>query len=159
MTVVSIRLGEIVACFSRGKVSGSGAEEDAMVLVVEDEKLQSWSLAESLTKWGFEVRSAFTGNDALALIERSAYDVILLDYQLPDLDGLQVARRVRQIRPGTLIFLVSAFQLNELPVHSGLIDAYFNKPLDLQQLHQALAKFAGGRKQQEAGALLHVLTN
>jgi CheY-like chemotaxis protein len=109
-------------------------------LLVEDEKLQSWSLAKSLAKWGFVVRPAYTGRDAVAQIEKSRYDIVLLDYQLPDLDGLEVARRVRQIQPGAVIFLITAFQLSELPNHSGLIDAYFNKPLDLQQLHQALFK-------------------
>ncbi len=109
-------------------------------LVVEDEKLQSWSLAKSLAKWGFVVRPAYTGGDAVSQLETSEYDIILLDYQLPDFDGLEVARKVRQIQPEAVIFLVTAFQQSELPAHSGLIDAYFNKPLDLQQLHQALTK-------------------
>lgn len=109
-------------------------------LVVEDEKLQSWSLAKSLAKWGFAVRPVYTGGDAVSQLEMSDYDIILLDYQLPDFDGLEVARKVREIRPEAVIFLVTAFQLSELPAHSGLIDGYFNKPLDLQQLHQALDK-------------------
>jgi CheY-like chemotaxis protein len=61
-----------------------------------------------------------------------------LDYRLPDLDGLVIARTVRERQPDTVIFLLTAFQLNELPVDAGLIDSYFNKPLDLQALHQAL---------------------
>ena len=116
------------------------AKADMTVLVVEDEKLQSWSLAKSLAKWGYEVIPVYTGMDAVSQVEKSGYDVILLDYQLPDLDGLEVARRVRQMQPGAVIFLVTAFQLSELPAHAGLIDVYFNKPLDLQQLHQALKK-------------------
>ncbi len=112
---------------------------DRSILIVEDEKLQNWSLAKSLAKWGFEVQPVYTGGEALALLEKSGFDVILLDYQLPDLDGLQVARRIRKEQPRAIIFLVTAFQLNELSVDVGLIDAYFNKPLDLQQLHQALA--------------------
>jgi DNA-binding response OmpR family regulator len=108
------------------------------VLIVEDEKLFNWSLASSLSKWGFNVRPVFTGNDALASIEKSGFDIILLDYGLPDLDGLAVARLVRERQPNAVIFLVTAFQLNELPVDAGLIDLYFNKPLDMQQLHQAL---------------------
>jgi DNA-binding response OmpR family regulator len=107
-------------------------------LVVEDEKLLNWSLASSLSKWGFDVQHVFTGNDALAEIEKSGFDVVLLDYRLPDIDGLSIARRLRTRQPGTVIFLLSAFQLSELPVDAGLIDSYFNKPLDLQQLHQAL---------------------
>ena len=113
---------------------------DPTVLVVEDEKLQSWSLAKALAKWGYAVSPVYTGSDAVAKAENSEYDIILLDYQLPDFDGLEVARRVREIQPNAVIFLVTAFQLSELPVQTGLIDAYFNKPLDLQQLHQALKK-------------------
>jgi CheY-like chemotaxis protein len=112
--------------------------EDLNVLVVEDEKLLNWSLSSSLSKWGFDVQPVFTGNEALAQIENSGFDVVLLDYRLPDLDGLVVARTVRQKQPDAVIFLLTAFQLNELPVDAGLIDSYFNKPLDLQQLHQAL---------------------
>lgn len=116
------------------------AKTDLNVLVVEDEKLQSWSLARSLVKWGYAVSSVCTGTDAVSQVKRSGYDIVLLDYQLPDLNGLEVARQVRQARPEALIFLVTAFQLSELPVHTGLIDAYFNKPVDLQQLHLALKK-------------------
>ena len=114
------------------------ARLDKTALLVEDEKLQSWSLAKSLAKWGYAVRSVYTGADAVAQVEKSGFDIILLDYQLPDLDGLEVARRARESHPNAVIFLVTAYQLSELPVHAGLIDAYFNKPLDLQQLHQAL---------------------
>ncbi len=111
---------------------------DMNVLVVEDEKLLNWSLASSLSKWGFDVHHVFTGNDALVEIEKSGYDIVLLDYRLPDVDGLSVARQLRTRQPEAVIFLLTAFQLNELPADVGLIDSYFNKPLDLQQLHQAL---------------------
>jgi DNA-binding response OmpR family regulator len=108
------------------------------ILLVEDEKLLNWSLEKSLSKWGFEVQPVFTAKDAMKQLEQSEFDLILLDYQLPDLDGLQVAHRVRKAHPEAIIFLVTAFQLNELDVASGLIDGYFNKPVDLQQLRQAL---------------------
>ena len=114
------------------------AKREMRILVVEDEKLLNWSLEKSLGKWGFKVLPVFSGNEALTQLEKSGFDVILLDYQLPDVDGLQVARCVRRAQPKALIFLVTAFQLNELAVEAGLIDAYFNKPLDFQQLHQAL---------------------
>ena len=110
------------------------------VLVVEDEKLLNWSLAKSLNKWGYDVRPVFTGTDAMAQLDDPEITVFILDYQLPDLDGIEVARRVRAVRPNSVIFLVTAFQLNELPLSSGIIDAYFNKPVDLQQIRQALTR-------------------
>jgi DNA-binding response OmpR family regulator len=131
------------ALLGQGVASPNGSSmgsREMNALVVEDEKLLNWSLASSLSKWGFEVQHVFNGNDALAEIERSGFDVILLDYRLPDVDGLSVARRVRTQQPDAAIFLLSAFQLNELPVDAGLIDSYFNKPLDMQQLQQALAE-------------------
>jgi len=114
------------------------AQAKMSVLVVENEKLQNWSVSKSLTKWGFEVSSVSTGSGAVAELERSAFDVVLLDYQLPDLDGLEVARRARGMRPGARIIMVTAFQESELPAHAGLIDGYFNKPLDMQKLHRAI---------------------
>jgi two-component system, NtrC family, response regulator AtoC len=110
-------------------------------LIVEDEKLLNWSLAASLSKWGFRVQHVFTGNDALAKIEKSGFDVVLLDYRLPDVDGLSIARHLRTKQPEAVIFLLTAFQLNELTIDAGVIDSYFCKPLDLKKLHRALNNF------------------
>ena len=110
----------------------------ARVLVVEDEKLVNWSLVTSLTKWGFAAHPVFTGCDAVKEFQKCGFDVVLLDYQLPDLDGLAVARQIRRLQPDAIIVLLTSFQLNELPLDRGLIDYYFNKPLDLGQLRTDL---------------------
>lgn len=120
------------------------------VLVVEDDKLLSWSMATCLCKWGFHVKPVSTGSGAVEAIQESPFNIILLDYQLPDLDGLEVAKRIRRTQPNVIIFLVTAFQLNELHVAGGLIDAYFNKPLDLQQLRLALKKIGNDNGHVEA---------
>jgi len=112
------------------------------VLVVEDEKLMSWSLERFLTAWGFDVRPVFSGKEAVDSVQKSGFDVILLDYQLPDLNGLEVARQIRRTRPRAWILLITAFQLGELKLDDGLIDGYLNKPVDMQQLHQTLRCFA-----------------
>lgn len=114
------------------------AKIDKSVLVVEDEKLLNWSLARSLSNWGFDVHPVLTGTDALAELAESGFDIVLLDYRLPDRTGLELARFIREAQPDTVIFLVTAFQLSELVVDAGLIDAYFNKPLDFRQLRKAL---------------------
>ncbi len=126
--------------------------EDITVLVVEDDKLMNWSLASSLSKWGFAVQSVFTGSDAVSEIEKSGAGIVLLDYLLPDLDGLAVARRIREKNPQAVIFLMTAFELNELSPDAGLIDRYFNKPVDLQQVHEALAEIAVKQNRDRSGA-------
>jgi len=116
------------------------SEKDMNVLVVEDERLLNWSLASSLDKWGFNVRRVFTGSEAMNSIAETAFDVFLLDYRLPDGNGLEVAKMIREKQPEAVILLLTAFQFNELSVDAGLIDGYFNKPLDLDQLHEALLR-------------------
>src|SRR5262245_23403508 len=108
------------------------------VLVVEDEKLVNWSLVTSLTKWGFAVHPVFTGHDAVKELQKCGFDVVLLDYQLPDLDGLAVARQIRHLQPDAVIVLLTSLQLSELPPDRRLINYYFNKPLNLGQLHRDL---------------------
>lgn len=114
------------------------------VLVVEDEKLMSWTLVSSLVKWGYDARPAFNGHGAIEQLEKSSFDIILLDYQLPDLNGLQLAHRVRKLQPTAAIIMITAFQPNELALDNSLVDGYFNKPLNLHDLHRALDKI--GRK-------------
>lgn len=116
------------------------------VLVVEDEKLMNWSLTRSLTQWGFEAKSVYTARDALEELHNFHFDVFLLDYQLPDQTGLEVARKVRTQQPCARIYMITAFQLSELPLGGGLIDGYFNKPVDLRMLREALER-AGIRGQ------------
>jgi CheY-like chemotaxis protein len=123
--------------------------EKRSVLVVEDEKLLNWSLASSLSRWGYEVQTVFTGEEAVARIDTSVFQVVLLDYRLPDLDGIEVAKLIRKRQPGAAIFLLTAFQLSELTLEAGLIDGYFNKPLDLQQLHRALQEIPMLRKSEK----------
>ncbi len=112
------------------------------VLIVEDEKLMNWSLERSLTGWGFDACPVFSGREAVETSRKSGFDVVLLDYQLPDLNGLEVAKELRQTQPHAWIVLITAFQLGELKLDDGLIDGYLNKPVDMQQLRQTLRCFA-----------------
>ncbi len=117
-------------------------QKSMIVLLVEDEKLMNWSLSKSLSRWGFEVFPVFTGQDALRELQKSRYNIVLLDYQLPDMNGLEVAQHVRRAQPDAFILLVTAFQLGELQMEDGLIDGYLNKPVDMQQLYRTVKHFA-----------------
>ena len=67
----------------------------ATVLVVDDDDITSQTIAQDLALQGYTARVASTGNDGLLETERLAVDVILLDYHLPDMDGLEWLRRLR----------------------------------------------------------------
>jgi CheY-like chemotaxis protein len=64
------------------------------ILVVDDESLIRWSLAERLRSEGYHVLDAETGREALDRL-RDGVDLVLLDYKLPDIDGVTVLRKIK----------------------------------------------------------------
>ena len=76
-------------------MSERGQQREPTLLVVDDTEANRYAVVRHLRANGFEVREASTGRDALALVEREAPDMIVLDIRLPDVSGLEVARQVR----------------------------------------------------------------
>ncbi len=105
------------------------------ILVVDDEKLIRWTLRERLEESGYAVVEAETGTEALLLADEGV-DLVLLDVKLPDLDGLDVLRRIRERHPDTLVILITALATVENAVEAMKRGAwhYLNKPIDLDEL-------------------------
>jgi two-component system CheB/CheR fusion protein len=122
------------------------------VLVVEDVRDQADTLSFLLQLWGYEALVAYDGPRALQVSEDHRPDVVLLDIGLPDMDGLEVARRLRQL-PGmaqALLVAVTGYGSQAL-VERGRaagIDRHFLKPMEPRELKQVL------RRAELAGRLL-----
>jgi two-component system, OmpR family, response regulator len=111
------------------------------VLVIEDENSAREALESLLREEGFVVRGAASGQAGLECFREFDPDVVLCDYYLPDLDGLQVLRRIRASDPGSARFIMVTAGLNG-PDERTLraeADAYLAKPIDLDDLHEALS--------------------
>jgi DNA-binding NtrC family response regulator len=105
------------------------------ILVVDDEQLIRWSLTERLKQEGYRVVEAAT---AAAALERHAegVDLVLLDYKLPDGDGLSVLRHIKNADADTLVILLTAHSSVDLAVEAMKHGAYHyaNKPFNLDEI-------------------------
>src|SRR4051794_5702511 len=105
------------------------------ILVVDDEQLIRWSLRERLTDEGYRVVEADTAASALARAEEGA-DLVLLDYKLPDGDGLTVLKTIKERDSDALVILLTAFSTVETAVEAMKHGAYHyaNKPFHLDEI-------------------------
>jgi len=111
------------------------------VLVVDDEQLIRWSLAERLNADGLTVVEAGTAQEALERFGPDT-DLVLLDYRLPDADGLRVLRKMKSTQPDVPIILLTAFSSIETAVEAMKQGAYHyaNKPFNLDEIALVVAK-------------------
>ena len=111
------------------------------VLVVDDEQLIRWALTDRLSQDGYRVIEAGTAADAIARSEEGV-DLVLLDYRLPDGDGLSVLKKIKQHDPDTLVILLTAFSSVETAVEAMKQGAYHyaNKPFNVDEIALVVEK-------------------
>ena len=107
----------------------------ATILVVDDEALIRWSLTERLRSEGYEVLEAETGHDALEKLPEGV-DLVLLDYRLPDTDGVSLLRKIKEFDQDILVILLTAYASVETAVEAMKQGAYHfaNKPFNLDDV-------------------------
>ena len=106
------------------------------VLIVEDEKLIRWSLRRKFEARGHHVTDVETGEAALTAINNSVFDLILLDFKLPDMTGLDILRKVRETDGDVVVIMMTAFSSIESAVDAIKMGAYdyLTKPFDMEHM-------------------------
>ena len=112
------------------------------ILVVDDEHLIRWSLEQNLKKQGYEVLTAGSGEDALKQIREDQPDLVLLDVQLPGINGLQVLEKIKEADEEIVVIMVTAQGALETAVTAMRLGAYdyINKPFNLEEMAIVIKK-------------------
>lgn len=126
--------------------------QPSRILVVDDEPAICKNCQKILTKAGHEVAIAYNGQEALALVEQTPYDVVLTDLKMSRLGGMEVLRRVKEMAPDTMVVVITGFSTVSSAVEVMKLGAfdYLPKPFTPDELrtvveqalqaHRALAQ-------------------
>jgi PAS domain S-box-containing protein len=120
------------------------ADTDLAILVAEDNTINQKVIRQLLRHLGYRADVVANGLEAVAALERQDYPVILMDMQMPEMDGLEATRRLRQRFRGASAPYIIAMTANAMPgdrercLDAGMND-YVPKPIELEVLDRALA--------------------
>ena len=126
--------------------------DELRVLIVDDEEELVSALVERLRLRGFDARGVTTGAQALADLETTACDVVVLDVKMPGLGGLEVIKRIKRERPRLEVVLLTGHG-SSVSVEEGLEAGafeYLMKPVKIDDLARILRSAGGGRNAGEA---------
>jgi len=114
------------------------------VLLVDDEEELVATLAERLSFRGVEAKWTTAGANAVALVEREPFDVVVLDVKMPHLNGIQLKKMLERIRPEMkFVFLTGHGSEEDCRMGSAEAEHYLVKPIDIEILVAALKEVAG----------------
>ena len=112
------------------------------ILIIEDEQLIRWSLRQKFEEQGYHVEETETGADAASALEGTFFDLIMLDYKLPDMTGLDILATIRETDKDVVVIMMTAYSTIESAVEAMKLGAYdyITKPFDMDQLLRTVAK-------------------
>jgi PAS domain S-box-containing protein len=118
------------------------ADKQVKILVTEDDRVNQIVISRMLTECGYSVDIAENGFEALEKVKRNAYDIILMDIQMPGMDGIEATKRIRETNKVIPILAITAYALHgdrEKFLSQGM-DGYISKPIKLEKLIEEIEK-------------------
>jgi len=120
------------------------------ILLAEDDEGIQWFIVRLLEEEGHSVEVAGNGKEAVDLLEKKRFDLVLMDIEMPVMDGFEATRIIRDPASGVLdhetpILAFTGLECRERCFKAGM-DAYISKPIGVEELLAALNSFATGRE-------------
>jgi PAS domain S-box-containing protein len=122
------------------------------ILVVDDQPMVAQICADILAEAGYQVSPAYSGRQALTLLEAESFDLLLADLKMPDVDGLAVLRQARQLYPSLAAVMITSYATLENAIQALRAGArdFLLKPFDPEDLVQTVENvLAEHRREQE----------
>jgi len=113
------------------------------ILLVDDEEGIQLLYQEEFQDEGYEVISAFTGEEALEKFKSEIPDLVILDIQMPGMNGIEVLRQMKMIAPQLPVILSTAYHEYKQDLSAWASDEFIVKSPDLQNLKAAVRKHLG----------------
>jgi DNA-binding NtrC family response regulator len=112
------------------------------ILIVDDDDMMQETLSDVFKKIDYEVFSVGSGNGALSVIKKNIIDLILLDMRLPDVDGLEILKKIKEFDTEILVIIMTAYSDVQTAVTAMKLGAYhyINKPFELEELKLLIEK-------------------
>jgi DNA-binding NtrC family response regulator len=117
-------------------------KQEAKVLVIDDEKTVCNSCRKILKGEGYRVDVAFSGEEALKKLKGNGFDVVLTDWKMPRMDGLEVTRQIKKERPDIAVIVITGYPSVDNTIEairSGVSD-YVTKPFTPEELSDAVIR-------------------
>ena len=116
--------------------------KDLRILVIDDEPVMADSLRTNLIDEGYSVDTAATGAEAIELFDQGGHHLAICDLQLPDMDGLEVMRHMKDARPTTEVIVVTGYGSVARAVEATKAGAFYfvEKPFDFEEIQPLVDK-------------------
>ena len=128
--------------FAGAGVAPAAAAVAPNVLVVDDERTVCNSCKKILTREGYNVDVALSGEEALSKVKGNEFDVLITDWKMPQIDGIEVAKRIKKENPNIAVVMITGYPSVETSIQalrSGISD-YVPKPFTPTELSDAMIR-------------------
>jgi response regulator RpfG family c-di-GMP phosphodiesterase len=118
------------------------------IMVIDDEKVVCYLITDLLKDRGYDVEYALSGKKGLSIAQQKSFDVVITDIKMPEISGLQIITKLKNIDPHIKVIVITAFGSMETAQQSLRLGAYdyITKPFDIEKIHFIIKRAIASRE-------------